>query len=308
MRRVLFVATTILATITFSLSPTAVTQQLGGDKLPNPADYSAGTDCKSKSRLQPSVTTPERGTTSQFRCVLSFYNCELRKTEIYTSDEHGPVARCESYWARAAELQEREVCCDKLDCTPPEPISDGPNWFDTTYRCKELQPTKVTHRVVGAKCEIKYSACGSVVYTIRSSVSMTPASCEHWASGHETKFPSRVCCDRWREATKPGSPCNPLADADCDGRPNAQDGYVNESMNYELLPGAPIDEPPRGLSFGEMSPTEPCEDCKWVLTKGKLNCSSGPDQPHNYVATWKCPKTGGEISTVKTAPATVPCK
>jgi hypothetical protein len=46
-------------------------QQLGGDKLPNPEDYSAGSNGKNKSKLAPIVTVPsEPGTESQYRCVL----------------------------------------------------------------------------------------------------------------------------------------------------------------------------------------------------------------------------------------------
>ena len=314
MRRILLLAITFLLTITFAISPSAGTQQpaqqIGGDKLPNPEDYSAGPNCKRKAKLAPSVTTPkEPGTEAQFRCELSFYNCSIDKTEIYRSDPHGPVAKCDEYWTRKAALQERDVCCDKVElpCTPPEPISKGPNWFDTTYRCKDLQPTNVTHRLVGTKCEIKYSACGTVVYTILSQTGLTGANCTSWADAHEGVFPPRVCCDRWRQATAAGSPCNPLRDVDCDGKLNAQDDFVDFQKTFEIAPSATIDATPRGLNLEEISPTEPCEDCKWVLIRGELKCGGGANGAHTYLATWKCPKTGAEQITVKTAPATVPC-
>jgi hypothetical protein len=313
MRRILLLTITILLSITVPLSPPAETQQpeqeLGGDKLPNPEDYSAGENCKRKSKLAPNVTMPaEPGTASQYRCVLSFYNCETDKTEIYRSDPHGPRARCAKYQELKGALIHREVCCEKeeLPCTPPEPTSSGPNWFDTTYRCKDLKETNLTNTVVGGKCQLKYSVCGAVVFTILSAQRLNAADCTRWADNYESKFPPRVCCDRWRQAAVADSPCNPLRDADCDGKLNAQDDFVDVPETYETAPGAPIDAPPRGLNLDEISPTEPCEDCKWVLTRGELKCNSSATE-HTYLATWKCPKTGAEQITVKTAPATAPC-
>lgn len=309
MRRILLLNMALFLTFTFPVLHKTQTKDCE-DKLPKPEDYpAAGSDCKRRVNVSPWVGTPAVEFTKTGQCVLSINTCKGGKCYKSGAREIG-TDFCEDYWRVHRALANREICCDEKDdlpCTAPEPTSEGPNWFDTTYRCKELQSTTVTHRKVGARCEITYSACGTVVYTVLG-VSGSAQLCENWANAHESTFPSRVCCDRWRQAVRPGSRCNPAADADCDGVLNVRDDYVDVPKTYETLPDGPIDQAPPGFNFGEISPTEPCEDCKWVLTKGKLNCSSAASQPHSYVATWKCPKTGIEMTTVKTAPATVPCK
>lgn len=135
--------------------------------------------------------------------------------------------------------------------------------------------------------------------------------------------PNTVCCDIWREGVNAGSGCNPETDADCDGLPNGRDDFLNAQPYYAPpRPGshqesvsqgaahfnpANFDPRPSGLSWDELMPNEPCKNCKWMATSGKLTCSPDGRAEHEYKATWVCPSSGATRTVTKRAPASAPC-
>jgi hypothetical protein len=77
-----------------------------------------------------------------------------------------------------------------------------------------------------AACERTILVCGD---SLKSEVvyNSNTASCP-WAEGSRAALASRedgapVCCDDWERAKVSKDPCDPLADADCDGVPNDED-------------------------------------------------------------------------------------
>jgi hypothetical protein len=131
---------------------------------------------------------------------------------------------------------------------------------------------------------------------------------------------SKVCCDKFRQAARTGKPCDPRVDVDCDGTPNTKDNDDLKMPDIDTFarPGnAPIDEFPSGFdtSNPDFLPDRTARNskgvgdcpCKWELTEGELTCSPDGKQRHHYKATWRCPKTGAEVVTVRYAPATAPC-
>lgn len=43
-----------------------------------------------------------------------------------------------------------------------------------------------------------------------------------------------ICCDRWVEAKRKKSPCNPMLDSDCDGVSNDEDDYPTDSSKSKI--------------------------------------------------------------------------
>jgi hypothetical protein len=128
---------------------------------------------------------------------------------------------------------------------------------------------------------------------------------------------SRICCDRFQDASRKGQTCNPRVDVDCDGKPNGSDSLWSTEVGA-LLPdinifrkaeGALIDRFPPGLDPDDpnfMPAADKC-DCKWELVEGTLTCSPDAKQPHVYQARWRCQSTGNELFTRKEARANAPC-
>jgi hypothetical protein len=136
---------------------------------------------------------------------------------------------------------------------------------------------------------------------------------------------SKICCDTLRESARTGAPCFPAVDIDCDGIPNAQDTYRDDTIGisypdidlFTRAPGAGIDDFPPGLDPDDPNflPNSTARDskgvgdcpCKWELMSGKLACSPDGRQEHVYTATWRCPANGKEVFTTKRAKASAPC-
>jgi len=132
----------------------------------------------------------------------------------------------------------------------------------------------------------------------------------------QVRVGSEICCKQFRAAERSGTPCNPVADLDCDGIPNQTDVVSESGASFPDInnlfsrpEGAPIDPFPPGLDPDDpefFPPADKC-DCKWELVKGTLNCSPDGKQRHFYQARWRCPSTGNERFTRKYATPTTPC-
>jgi hypothetical protein len=132
---------------------------------------------------------------------------------------------------------------------------------------------------------------------------------------------SKVCCDTFREAVRTRKPCDPGDDVDCDGTPNKTDIYDSKLPDIDTFirpDNAAIDPFPYlfDTSNPDFLPNRTARDskgvgdcaCKWELVKGELKCSPDGKQDHHYKTTWRCPRTGAEVITVKYAPAGVACE
>ena len=205
--------------------------------------------------------------------------------------------------------------CEPDEKQPPEKKCASPApWFGDQSDCKDVQTpvirdhpkTVVTLYMCGFRIFDRDTASGN------TSVEDYKAQLREWV---ETRVGSKVCCDKFRAATRSGSKCNPIADIDCDGIANDYDKPMDEPFPeidrlFSIPEGAPVDPFPRGLNpddAGFFPPQDKC-DCKWELVKGTLNCSPDGKQQHSYQARWRCPATGNEIFTRKEAPPKTPCK
>ena len=333
MRLGMVLTMTVLLVAHFVISATVQPQPPKEDKRPNFADYpQAGRNCKDKRMLAPLLTFPAVGP-GKSRCRLTVFNCKTGITDEYLSDPKpsGTVdLDCKDYYGDKDELQRIEFCCDKeeVKCSPPT------SWFSSSSTgCKDVQSPKITR----AKNMVTLSLCGYPIWsqsriwggTRKPDIEGAIETNDALMARVKDRIGSSICCDKFREAVNSGSPCDPRADLDCDGKSNRDDTsypqrYVssrdNETYSYPLsLPdinifsrpdGASIDPFPPGLNPDDpnfIPPSDKC-DCKWELVKGTLLCSPDGKQNHVYQATWKCPSTGNERFTRKEAPATAPCK
>lgn len=192
-------------------------------------------------------------------------------------------------------------------CRPSTP------WFDKGTPCQDARSPIVDANYVQARVAI----CGTVVFSHRFSETDTQPDQYGVVLQNEVirQLGAKVCCDRFRQPVPTGQ-CDPRSDIDCDGRPNEMDvktiaGYtvpLPDINIYSTPPGASVTPFPEGLNPddpGFVPDSNGC-DCKWQLIKGVLNCGSA-GQGHSYVATWKCPTSGREVTTTKTATANTPC-
>lgn len=219
---------------------------------------------------------------------------------------------CPAFKTIAALCNERSPGCEK-----------SPPWFDNSpapsNACKDFEPWKAVRRDGAIFLEI----CAIPVFAFTPPSGLT----ESALSAYESVLLGRVrnavgylvCCDKLRDAARPGSPCDPRFDLDCDGILNPSDrtedmGDFNfPSIDlWDVAPGTPVGQsdpfPPWVLddmkSF--VPPASKC-DCKWQLMKGTRTCSPDGRQPHSYQARWRCPSSGNERFTRKEAPASAPC-
>lgn len=211
---------------------------------------------------------------------------------------------------------------DKKDL-PPETNCEKPTpWFDRSSKCDDVQSPQITVN----RGAVSLSMCGSVIFSYAPD-SSDPLLTEAYKSALrdwvQQRVGSKICCTKFREASRTGKPCDPRADLDCDGRANQTDVVIDGSASYPDLSlftspeGAAIDRFPAGLDpddpdFMPESTARNSKgvgecDCKWELIKGDLKCSPDGKQQHVYVATWRCPSTKAEVFTTKYAPATAPC-
>jgi hypothetical protein len=78
-----------------------------------------------------------------------------------------------------------------------------------------------------ASCSRQILVCGDLIRTDKTYNTKRGEKCP-FVDGERTSIAYRVdgvtvCCDDWEKAKQSKSPCDPLADADCDGIPNDDD-------------------------------------------------------------------------------------
>lgn len=198
-------------------------------------------------------------------------------------------------------------------CEPPR----AP-WLGPSPDCKDVQTWQIGQRGPA----VSISMCGQIVFTNPNAGTDRIFTDSYKAALRDQlrqTIGEKICCEKFRQASRTGTPCDPRKDVDCDGKPNSEDdsrAYAGDSTAYPTIDmitapdGAPIATFPTGLSLDEIYPdVETCKDCQWKLMKGELKCNvNTPDgKRHVYQAKWKCPSTGVEVDTFKYAPATAPC-
>jgi hypothetical protein len=166
--------------------------------------------------------------------------------------------------------------------------------------------------------------CGYPVFRYRDSSLRDPLFADAYRAAMRDQLlassSSKVCCDKFAQAVRSGKPCDPRKDVDCDGRPNntdLDDIKMPDIDAFKRANNAAIDPFPYlfDTSNPDFLPNRTARNsrgvgdcpCKWELVKGELRCSPDGKQDHHYKATWRCPKTGAEVITIKYAPATAPC-
>ena len=199
-------------------------------------------------------------------------------------------------------------------CEPPR----SP-WLGLSSDCKDVQTWQIEQRGPA----VSVSTCGQIIFTnprVGTDRMFSDAYKTALRDNLRQTIGEKICCDKFREASRTGTPCDPRKDVDCDGKPNSSDDdrrYPDSDTYFPTIEiittadGAPIATFPTGLSLDEIYPdVASCKDCQWKLMKGELKCNlNTPDgKQHVYQAKWKCPSTGIEVDTFKYAPATAPCK
>jgi hypothetical protein len=133
-----------------------------------------------------------------------------------------------------------EKCCpDELPrcedgvCKPEAPVATTPPWLQPDPACT---PRRASIYITGLITDMSagIAVCDRTVIVCADSFKVTRRynyskgeRCP-WAPGARASitmnYPGAlVCCEKWQEAKRTGSPCNPLEDADCDGVPNSED-------------------------------------------------------------------------------------
>lgn len=222
-----------------------------------------------------------------------------------------------------------KALADSCGEQPPDENCDKPApWFDTSSSsgCKDVQDTRITIDQRTATATV--SMCG---YTVLKQASDSfgaktdPLFRDAYTTAFKQGIPKKVCCDKFREAARTGTPCDPRTDLDCDGTPNQTD--LNKGSSFPTIDiftrakDANIDPFPFSFNFydPDFLPNSTARDskgvgdcpCKWELIKGELKCNFATDdagkKQHVYIATWRCPTTKAEVFTTKYAPSSAPC-
>lgn len=195
---------------------------------------------------------------------------------------------------------------------PPAP------WLGPSPDCKDVQTWQISQNGPA----VSVSMCGQIVFTnpnVGRDKIFSLAYKEGLRDHLRQTVGEKICCDKFRQASRTGTPCDPRKDVDCDGKLNSEDDSRTSAGDDSAYPtidiisapdGTPIAKFPTGLSLDEIYPdVETCKDCKWKLIKGELKCNvNTPDgKRHVYQAKWKCPSTGVEVDTFKYALTTAPC-
>jgi hypothetical protein len=262
--------------------------------------------------------------------VLAIHTCEGVKR--FTSGVRAAGAgMCDDYWRVHNELASREICCDRGSREEKRPSEEKPppeqecqpatSWFGGAGGCKDMQSPQLVIRQGTATL----SMCGYAVFSYKNADFNDQLFADAYRAAMRDQLrssaASQVCCDKFREAVRTRKPCDPRVDVDCDGTPNRtdrDDEKFPDIDGFSRAQNAAIDTFPYPFdtSNPDFLPNQAARDskgvgdcpCKWELVKGELNCSPDGKQKHHYKATWRCPKTGAEVVTVRYAPATTPCE
>lgn len=238
---------------------------------------------------------------------------ETRKAfckEIKARSKNGSLDEC---------LILRHACETGEDPLPDKCEPPRSPWLGPSPDCKDVQTWQIEQR----GSTVSVSMCGQIVFT-NPNVGTDPTFSYAYKAALRDQLRQtigeKICCDKFRQAMRTGTPCDPRKDVDCDGKPNSEDdsgSYPNDPSAFPTIEiittaeGAPVDTFPTGLSLDEIYPdVESCKDCQWQLMKGELKCNVNTQEgkQHVYQAKWKCPSTGIEVDTFKYAPATAACK
>jgi hypothetical protein len=242
----------------------------------------------------------------------------------------GLRAQADKYQENLAPGEDWFLTCLGEGKKPPETKCEkSAPWFDGSSGCTDVQsPQAVAVRGTNG---IDVSICGSTVFRGYRPGTTWPDEIEgyrvevlRWI---QDRVGSQICCNKFREAARTRTPCDPTSDIDCDGKSNQTDIYftglsktpfpdINRSFSRGA--GADIDPFPAGLDPNDpdFRPERTAHNskgvgdcaCNWELTKGELKCGGGGQGRHVYIATWRCPLTKAEVTTTKYAPATAPCQ
>lgn len=229
-------------------------------------------------------------------------------------------AKVDKHQENAAAGNGRPLTCLR-DGKEPQPEKKCENplpWFDNSSTggkgCKDVQALeiKVEERVVYLQM------CGRAVFA-HDEKSTDDVLIEAYVIALKEYMQSRVgdkvCCDRFREASRSDSSCDPRYDLDCDGRLNpsdrTDDGFPaidTVTVAAGVRSGDFVPFPPWVMEDYKnfVPPANKC-DCKWELLKSTRTCSPDGRSPHVYQARWRCPSSGNERFTRKQAPASANC-
>ena len=290
-----------------------------------PSDYPpVPASCKNKVKLYVSNAS---GRSVRFpetvQCGYDTYACGI--LEKFRSDERlNEQGACASFHAAATALQDAkiEICCDppseekkpepKKNCGQPTPWFDG---LSPDPKCKDRQQFKTND----AEGFVYLEVCGRNVFAYKP-IDQDPLLIRAYKAAlltHVTgRVGSTVCCDSFTASRRPGSPCDPWFDLDCDGTSNATDrtgdemypdistfGIASGVRAGDIVPHPPWFNPG---DPGFMPPANLCE-CKWELKSARRECNLYGGQRHAFQLSWQCPSTGNEKFTRKEVPATEPC-
>jgi hypothetical protein len=221
-------------------------------------------------------------------------------------------------------LNLRGACEDVLDDPPGPDCGKSTPWFDRSTECTDVQSPVVKR----AKTAVTVSMCGFQIFSGApekyddTMLAAYEGLVKDWIKG---RVGSKICCSSMLNASRTGKPCDPAKDIDCDGRPNQSDidstsvgGYPLPDINLTATStGADIDPYPAGFDPNDpdFRPERTARNskgvgdcpCKWELIRGDLKCGAGGNQSHVYTATWRCPITKAEVTTIKETAATTPC-
>ena len=259
------------------------------------------------------------------QCGYETIGCDAKYEKFRSDERPNEQGACDDFHAAATALQKAEIvlCCDapsevkkpepKKKCEQPTPWFDG---LSPDPKCKDRQPPQTSDDGNGI---VFLQICGRNVFAHQLE-DKNPLFIQAYKSALldyvRGRIGSTVCCDSFTASRRPGAPCDPWFDVDCDGTSNATDRTEDERFpdisTFGIAAGVPIaDTDPFPTWFqpgdtGFMPPANLC-DCKWELTKGKRTCSPDGRRNHVYQATWRCPSTGNVKFTRKEVPATEPC-
>ncbi len=246
------------------------------------------------------------------RCVLSVYNCQTDKTDVYPSGarDSGTVSLDCSDYERAVEaLGSIAICCDPK-CEQPTPWFDGRGGRPLDEKCKDRQHFKI---LFDGKGFVFLYMCGFPVFVhdMKTTDRGLLSSYRVLLGSHvNQQVGSTVCCDSFKASARPGSSCDPRFDLDCDGTSNGtdrtEDGAFPDITTFGVGPEIPVkDTDPLPSCFYPPDPNR-C-DCKWELMQGTRTRSRGYQPQDHYEGSWRCPSTGQKYVTSHTVRAREPC-
>jgi hypothetical protein len=102
-------------------------------------------------------------------------------------------------------------------CEPPRTP-----WFDPMANCQDAQEWEI--KQTGGTVTV--SMCGEIMFkntTVGTDAMFSTAYIGALRDVLRWSIGDKVCCNKFREAMRTGTPCDPRKDLDCDGTPNSTD-------------------------------------------------------------------------------------